>query len=93
MNAPTFTVRPGVVAMKTIKMDSHSEAKAYLSKSPKDTHNKEELEALHRAIRFTKAFKSDESMAKMDQEELLQHDITKAVLLHSEPKRPKKIIV
>jgi phage terminase small subunit len=94
MNTPNFTVRPEVVAMKTISMKSQAEAKAYLNQTPDKTHTKEELEALHRAIRFTHAFKHDESMEKMDQEELLQHNITKAVMLHAdkEPVR-KKIIV
>lgn len=60
-------------SMKIIDMTSNkSEAKAYLTRPPEETHTKEELEALHRAIQFTKMFKQEESLAKMDEEELVE---------------------
>jgi uncharacterized protein (DUF849 family) len=53
--------------MKVMDMKKH--AKEYLSLSPEKTHTKEELEAVHRAIKFTALFKHKESMSKMDEEE------------------------
>ena len=57
-------------------MDRHDERamREYLGKKPKQTHTKEELEALHRAIRFTheNAALSQESLEKMNEEEIIQ---------------------
>jgi len=58
--------------MKTIKLESKATAKAYLTRPPEDTHSKEEMDSLLRAIRFTKMFKQEESLAKMDEEEIIQ---------------------
>ena len=59
------------VPMKIVNMDDKVQAKAYLSRPPEDTHSAKELESVHRAIRFTQMFKHEESMSKMDQEELI----------------------
>ena len=58
--------------MKIIKLDNKPIAKAYLTRAPKDTHTKEELDAVHRAIRYTQMMKQEESYNKMDEEELIQ---------------------
>jgi len=65
----------GLSPMKTIKLDSKSAAKAYLTRSPCDTHTKEEMDSLLRAIRFTKMFRQQESLDKMDEEEIIQRPV------------------
>lgn len=55
--------------MKTIDISTKSALAAHLSKLPKDTHTKEELDQLHACIRYTQQFKQAESFAKMDEEE------------------------
>jgi hypothetical protein len=72
MNDRPLKLPDSMKPMKTIKMDDKSSAKAYLSRPPEDTHTKEELDSLHRAIRFTHMFKHEESMAKMDEEESIE---------------------
>ena len=67
--------------MKVIHMDTKSEAKANLSRHPKDTHTREELDSLHRAIRYTHIFKHEESMAKMDEESPIEHQVKLPKLL------------
>lgn len=57
--------------MKVMDMGTLSAEKAYLTNDPKNTHSKEELEAVIRAIEYTKLMKHEESMSKMDEEELL----------------------
>lgn len=59
--------------MKVMDKTDERAMRAYLSRPVEDTHNAVELEAVHRAIRFTHLFKHDESMAKMDQEQLIEH--------------------
>jgi len=66
-------------AMKIIDMSTKSNAKAYLSRPPEDTHTKEELEALHRAIIFTQMFKQQESLNKMDEEEAMERPFPSAL--------------
>jgi hypothetical protein len=61
--------------MKVIDMSTKASAKAYLTRAPKDTHNKEELEALSRAITYTKLMKQEESLEKMNEEELLSRPL------------------
>lgn len=61
--------------MKEIDMSSVSGAKAYLSRPVEDTHSVEELAAVHRAIRYTHMFKKEESLAKMDEQELVERII------------------
>ena len=60
-----------VTKMKVIDMSTKESAKRYLTEKVENTHTKDELEALHRAIEFTKMFKHAESMAKMDEEEMI----------------------
>lgn len=60
-----------IKSMKVIDMSNRVSAKAYLSRPVEDTHTKEELEAVHRAIHFTKLFKQEESLAKMNEEEVI----------------------
>ena len=57
--------------MKIIDMSDRSSAKAYLSRPVEDTHTKEELEAVHKAIMHTRFFKQEESLSKMDEEETI----------------------
>jgi len=73
---------PTQQSMKTIDMSSQSAAKAYLSRPPKETHTKEELEALHNAIRYTQMFKQEESLSRMDEEETIERPL---------PKMPKDV--
>jgi hypothetical protein len=54
--------------MKTIRMDTLSEARANLINSPEKTHTTEELDQLHACIRYTHMFKQQESMDKMNEE-------------------------
>ena len=64
-----------MIPMKTIVVDNFkkdSMTKNYLSKSPEDTHTKEEMDALVRAINYTHTFKNEESLSKMDEEELME---------------------
>lgn len=58
--------------MKTIQMNNKSEAKEYLTNPPEKTHTKEELEQLHACIHYTHIFKHDESMEKMNEEEIVE---------------------
>ena len=67
----TIIINKELKAMKVIDMSTKDSAKEYLSKAPKDSHTNEELDAIHRAINFTKLFKHEESMSKMDNEESL----------------------
>jgi intergrase/recombinase len=62
--------------MKTIKLDKRT-AKGYLTELPEKTHTKEEMDSLLRAIRFTHMFKQEESLAKMDEEELMVRPLPK----------------
>lgn len=57
--------------MKVIDMRDPSSARAYAGRPPEDTHTKEELAALHRAIHFTHTHLMQESMNKMDEEEMM----------------------
>ena len=66
-----------VTPVKTIDMSSRVEAKAYLTRPIEDTHTKEELEALHNAIRYTQMFHHKESMDKMNEEELINRPLPK----------------
>ena len=54
--------------MKVIHMDSPREAHNNLYHKVEETHTKEELDSLHRAIRYTHQFKHEESMEKMNEE-------------------------
>lgn len=67
----------GLPQMKEMDLSNPSSAKMYLTRPPEQTHTKEELDALHRAIRFTRLFKHEESMAKMNEEELIQRPLPK----------------
>lgn len=58
--------------MKEINIKDKASLKAYLGRSPEDTHTKEELESLHACIRYTKQYLQSESLAKMDEEELIE---------------------
>lgn len=60
--------RAETIPMKVINLSTPAGYKAYSGRPPEDTHSKEELEALHRAIRFTHEHKMNESMTKMDEE-------------------------
>lgn len=67
----------GMIPMKVIDMSTRASAKAYLSRPPEDTHSAAELDALHRSIRYTKLFKQEESLAKMDEESPLNLPLPK----------------
>ncbi len=69
----SLTKKP--TAMPVIDMSSKTNAKAYLSRPVEDTHTKEQLEAVHRAVRFTQQFKQVESLAKMDEEETITRPV------------------
>jgi len=61
--------------MKVIDMSTKSTAKAYLTRSPEDTHTKEEMDAVLRAINYTKAVKQEESLERMNEEELMERPL------------------
>ncbi len=61
-----------MIPMKTIVVDNlkrDSMTKNYLTKSPEETLSKEEMDALLRAINWTKQFHQKESLDKMNEEE------------------------
>jgi len=57
--------------MKVMDRNDERAMRAYLGNKPEETHTKEELAALHRAIEYTHRFKMDESNRKMEEEELI----------------------
>ena len=61
--------------MKVMDLRSKSAEKAYLTQDPKHTHTKDEMASLLRAIEFTKMFKQAESLAKMDEEEVVMRPL------------------
>ena len=61
--------------MKVIDMSTKASAAAYLGHPPEQTHNKTELESLHRAIRFTKMFRQAEADEIAKQEELIERPL------------------
>lgn len=69
----TNTDKP--IAMKVIDMSTKVSAKAYLTRLPEDTHSRLEVEALHRAIQYTKVMKQQESLDKMNEEEILSRPL------------------
>jgi hypothetical protein len=56
------------IAMKVMDMSAKSAEKAYVFSDPSETHTREELDAVVRAIRYTQMFHQQESLAKMDEE-------------------------
>jgi hypothetical protein len=62
--------------MKVIKMVG-GEGREYLSRPVEETHTKEELEALHRAIKFTKTYLQKESFSRFNEEELIIRPLPK----------------
>ena len=73
--------------MRVIKMDTKSEAKANLTRSPEETHTPAELEAVHRAVRYTQLFKHEESMEKMNEEEVIERTMPDLKKLYEKNKR------
>ena len=65
---------PNPTPMKVMNRYDERAMKEYLSKPPEKTHSREELEALHRAIRFTheNSNLAEEALEKMNEEELIQ---------------------
>ena len=57
-----------MIPMKSIDMSTKANAKAYLVNEPSKTHTPAEMDAVHRAIRYTKLFKQEESLDKMNEE-------------------------
>jgi hypothetical protein len=74
-------------SMKIIDMRTKSAEKAYVTRPPEDTHSKEELDAVHRAIRFTHAFKHQESMEKMNEEEDIERAFPNLKKLYEKPRQ------
>ena len=66
-----YTNTEEIKPMKVMDLRTDSAHKAYLTRHPKDSHTKEELESVLRAIYYTKAVKQEESLAKMDEEEAM----------------------
>jgi hypothetical protein len=67
-----------LLPMKTIVVDNIKKdamTKAYLTQDPKDTHTKEEMDSLIRAIMYTKMVKQQESLDKMNEEELIERPL------------------
>lgn len=77
MNEQQLKIVQNLPSVKVIDMSNKTSAKAYLTRPVEDTHNQTELEALHRAIRFTQMFKHEESMAKMNEEEMIERVLPK----------------
>ena len=69
--------------MKVIDMSDPASAKAYLTRPVEDTHSQSELEAVHRAIRFTNAFRKKEAQEKMNEEGAMELPIPDQKFLRS----------
>jgi hypothetical protein len=67
MNTPFIIIRKDAIPVKVMDITDERAMHEYRSKLPKDTHTKEELDALHNAIKFTHAYRLEESLAKMDE--------------------------
>ncbi len=71
LHTNTADIKP----MKVIDMSTKTSAKAYLTRSVEDTHTPAELEAVMRAINYTKIMKQEESLAKMNEEEIMERPL------------------
>lgn len=58
--------------MKEIDISTKSKLKEYLSRPVEETHSTEELDSLYACIRYTHMFKAQESLDKMNEEELIE---------------------
>lgn len=76
--------------MKEIDIKNKSALKEYLGKPPEQTHTKEELESLHACIRYTKQYLQNESLSKMDEEELIARPLPDIGNFHSELNRSRR---
>ena len=73
--------------MKVMDMRTKSAEKAYVTQSPEKTHTPAELEAVHRAVRFTQLFKQAESYEKMNEEEIVERTMPELKKLYEKNKR------
>lgn len=86
MSSYIFTT-PDVKPMLTMDIANKAKLKEYLSNSPEKTHTKEELEAIHRAVRFTQLYKQEESLEKMNTEEVVERAMPELKKLYEKNKR------
>ena len=78
---------PEVVPMPTMDITNKSKLKEYLTKTPEQLFSKTELEAVHRAIRYTQVCKQEESYSKMDEEEVVERSMPELKKLYEKNKR------
>ena len=86
MSSYIFTT-PDVQPMPTMDITNKAKLKEYLSNAPEKTHTPTELEAVHRAIRFTHLYKHEESMEKMNEEEVVERAMPELKKLYEKNKR------
>lgn len=70
-------VSKDVIAMPEMDMSSASKVREHLTRPLTEIYTKEEMEAIHRAIRYTQMYKQDEARERMDTEELLTRPMPK----------------
>lgn len=63
------------VAMPVLDVTNKTQLKNHLENDPKKLYKGAELDAIHRAIRYTQLFKQEESLEKMNEEELMQRPL------------------
>ena len=63
------------VAMPVLDVTNKASLKKHLENSPTEIYKGAELDAIHRAIRYTQLFKQEESLAKMDEESPIEHQL------------------
>lgn len=63
------------VAMPVLDVTNKTQLKNHLENDPKIIYKGAELDAIHRAIRYTQLFKQKESLEKMNEEELVQRTL------------------
>jgi len=86
MSSYIFTT-PEVVPMPTMDITNKSKLKEHLTKTPEQIYSKSELEAVHRAVRYTALCKHEESMEKMNEEEIVERSMPELKKLYEKNKR------
>lgn len=63
--------------MPVLDVKNKASLKMHLENAPETIYTTEQLDSIHRAIRYTQAHKHEESMAKMDEEEMIERQLPK----------------
>ena len=68
-------IKHNEVAMPVMDISTPERMRQHLRRSPNELYKGEELEAIHRAIRYTQQFKKEESQRRMDEESPLTRPV------------------